>query len=409
MSSVAAGSSRPVRAPGTPPGRSHLDAVDAVRVVMIAGVIAVHLVGFTTNNLTDPLAGFVSDVLHINREVFFVLTAFVLTYAYGLRTGWSLGRFWAKRYLLVGVPYVVWTVLYYFANHSPEHPLSLVVHRFGFEFLTGTARYHLYFLLVTMQIYAVFPLLLGLLRAARRHHWLLLGAGLAAQIAITSIYHYRIPIPHALSFWFNHLDAWLISYPFYVIAGGIAALHFEEVTAWVRTRGRLVRRLVASGLAVTLASYLFDQLVLGMNPAQAGEVFQPVVAVTASAAIMGLYALGVHWADRGPDRPGRRAVRVTSDATFGVYLSHPLLLQGLFATMTPLIRAAGAGRIPSALVIPVDLLVVVPAFLAVNTALVALVRRTPASLPLTGRPRMPMTQRAGQEPPVRDRPAPANG
>jgi surface polysaccharide O-acyltransferase-like enzyme len=258
--------------------------------------------------------------------------------------------------------------------------------------LAGTARYHLYFLLVTMEIYALFPLLLWLLAATRRHHGLLLTASLAVQTAFTATLHYaRDAAPHApglLGAWMRHPDPVVFSYQLYLVAGGIAALHFEELTAWVRSHRRLVHLLVAGGLAAGLASYVLDHAAAGMDAAAAGEVFQPMIAVTTAASVLGLFALGVRWADRGPQRRFRRAVRTGSDATFGVYLAHPLLLQGLLILAAPLAARTVTGEVPAALVLPLDVLVVVPVLLAVTVAVVAWTRRTPASLFVAGRARL---------------------
>ena len=354
---------------------------------MVLGVISVHVVGYTTSP-TDAVAAAVSDLLHMNREVFFALTAFVLTYAYGSRKGWSLRKFWSKRYLLVVVPYVAWTVIYFFADRSEDRAWLAVIRKFVSDLLTGGARYHLYFLLVTMQIYAIFPLLLLLLRVTRRHHWWLLGASLAFQTVLTIIFHYRLPYPAPLSFWLHHLDPFVFSYPFYVIGGGVAAVHFDEVTLWVRSHTGLVRWLVAGGLLAGLASFFVDHLGLGMDPAHAAEVFQPMVAVTATAVIVGLYAVGLWWAAKGPARPFQRPVKAAADASFGIYLSHPLLLQAILAVLAPLALAASRSRIPSLVVLPVDFLVVVPLIMLVCATGARLVRPTPASLPLTGRPRL---------------------
>jgi hypothetical protein len=151
--------------------------------------------------------------------------------------------------------------------------------------------------------------------------------------------------------------------------------------------------LVAGGLAAGLASYLFDHVAAGMDAAAASEVFQPMIAVTTAASVLGLFALGVRWADRGPERRFRRAIRAGSDATFGVYLAHPLLLQGLLIVAAPLASRMVAGAIPSGVVLPLDLLVVVPLLLAASVAVVAWTRRTPASLMVAGRPQV--RQRAG--------------
>ncbi|MEA2503316.1 MAG: hypothetical protein QOG36_359 [Actinomycetota bacterium] len=379
------------QAVSAPARRPHLDAVDLVRVAMIAGVIAVHVVAYTTDP-QDVVVGAANALLHVNREVFFFLTAFVLCYSYGSRHGWSLTSFWRRRYLFVGVPYLAWSVLYFVADGGPYRPWSAPAHRLLEDLLTGTARYHLYFLLVTMEIYAAFPLLLWLLRATRRHHGLLLAASVAVQTVFTATLHYfrdaPLHAPGLLGVWLRHPDPLVFSYQLYLVAGGIAAFHLEELAAWVRTHRRAVHLLVAGGLAAGLGSYLFDHVAAGMDAAAAGEVFQPMIAVTTAASVLGLFALGVRWADRGPERRFRRAVRAASDATFGVYLAHPLLLQGLLIVAAPPASRTVAGAIPSVVVLPVDLLVVVPLLLAASVVLVGWTRRTPASLVVAGRPRL---------------------
>ena len=405
MSAVATNEGRPEAPPAA--GRlPHLDAVDLVRVSMVAGVIAVHVVSYTTDP-TDAVAGAATAILHVNREVFFFLSAFVLAYSYGSRQGWSLAKFWKKRYLFVGAPYVAWTVLYFLADGGAYRPWAAPAHRLLDDLLAGTARYHLYFLLVTMQIYAVFPLLLWLLKATRRHHVALLGAALAVQCAFTAALHYfPVPAVHApglLGSWMRHPDPILGSYVLYLVAGGVAAMHLGELAAWVRSHRRAVLLLVAGGLAAGLAGYVLDHTVGGMDPAAAGEVFQPMVAVTTAAAVAGLFALGLRWADRGPQRRFAGSIRAGSDATFGVYLAHPLLLQGLLIVAAPLATPAAAGRIPAALVLLADLLVVVPLLLVFSAYVVRWTRRTPASLFVTGRPRMEPRMEPPMEPPIEPR------
>jgi peptidoglycan/LPS O-acetylase OafA/YrhL len=72
----------------------------------------------------------------------------------------------------------------------------------------------------------------------------------------------------------------------------------------------------------------------------------------------------VHWVDRA------------SDLSFGVYLVHPLLLLWLF-------------KLPWASTLPTGVTVGVATVLALVGSLLVteVARRTPASLPLTGRPR----------------------
>ena len=125
---------------------AHLDSVDVVRVLTIALVIGVHTVSQQPGG-TGLTNGALLTVMHVSREVFFLLTAFVLCYSYRDRAPERWRVFWRRRYLLVGVPYLVWSAVYLLAlGRGWELPV------FARAVLTGTAQYHLYFLLVSMQL-----------------------------------------------------------------------------------------------------------------------------------------------------------------------------------------------------------------------------------------------------------------
>ena len=65
-----------------------------------------------------------------------------------------------------------------------------------------------------------------------------------------------------------------------------------------------------------------------------------------------------------------------------------MLLQGLLILAAPLVSRTVSGELPSALVLPLDLAVVVPVLLAASVAVMAWTRRTPVSLMVTGRARL---------------------
>ncbi len=77
------------------PARTHLHAVDLMRVLTVVLVVAVHTV--THSAVSDTLAaGALTIVIHTSREVFFVLTALVLMHGYGRRpVRWR--EFWRRR------------------------------------------------------------------------------------------------------------------------------------------------------------------------------------------------------------------------------------------------------------------------------------------------------------------------
>lgn len=391
---------RPVSTAVSPTARPHLHAIDLMRVITIVGVIAVHVVSFT-NREDSITAGAVLALLHVNREVFIVLTAAVLTYSFVSTREKPDYRFWVRRYWLVGLPYLVWTGLYFVANGESLTSVPHALGRLGTDLMAGTARYNLYFLLVTMQMYLVFPLFLLLIRATRGHHRALLGISLLVQVAFTAMIHYQVPAPGLLGSWLAHPDALLPSYQLYVVAGALMADHLPDLTRWVRRHRALVVMVVLAAAAAALGSYLNDVYSGYLPPLLAGQVFQPAVTVESLAAVLGLYTLGSVWA--GWRRPGwlARLIASGSDASFGIYLAHPLILQALLAlaAFTGLLEALTTAS--SRVALAVGLLGVVPLVFVATWGLVRLARGTRLSVPLTGR-RTQALARDGQ--PARSRP-----
>jgi peptidoglycan/LPS O-acetylase OafA/YrhL len=364
----------------------HLHAIDAVRVLTVAGVISIHVVVFTTAP-TSGLSSGLESLLHVNRELFLLLSAFVLTYAYNRRDTFSLKAFWRKRYWLVAVPYVTWTAIYSAINGEPLSQPASWVGQFALNLATGAACYHLYFLLLSMQLYLIFPLLLRLARATRRYHLLLLAVSFAGQVALSALFHYRLQGAGLLSAWQHNPDALLLSFQFYVVAGAVAALHLSELTAWVNSHRRVVAALVCSAAAVGVASFLGDMWLAGMPTFQASEVFQPVIAIEAPIYALGMYCFG-QWLGEHRNRAVDRVLSFGSDASFGIYLAHPLVIQGvlLLGAATGLLSAFTHLNDP--LVLGLDLAVGAPAVYAVSALVVAVCRRSALSLPLTGRTAM---------------------
>ena len=72
----------PARAAGPGQPRQHVVALDLMRLLIVAFVVGVHTLTIGGGKVTMALGAFVT-VFHTSRELFFLLTAFVLTYNYG--------------------------------------------------------------------------------------------------------------------------------------------------------------------------------------------------------------------------------------------------------------------------------------------------------------------------------------
>jgi peptidoglycan/LPS O-acetylase OafA/YrhL len=360
--------------------RPHLAQLDALRLVPMVGVIATHVLLYTAPAASRG-AGALLMVLHVNRELFFFVSAFVLAYSTGAaQQRFDITRFWRRRYPLVVAPYIAWTVIYWLLVSELQAPgLAPAPQSLLGDLATGWLQ--LYFLLVTMQIYLLFPLLAWLVRRTRGYHWLVLLVSAGLQVGLDWVFQYRpgiIPGPiFGAALWAQDE---VTSYQFYVVAGVVAAAHWRGLVEFARTHRR---PLVIGGL-LTLAAgelvYVWN-LYAGYLPQGAAADLQPAVLPLVLAALAVLWC-GADWlVETVSQETGLwQAVRGGADYSFGVFLAHmvplALLLQpGIEVLLQP--RGMTWEQIA---VLRLGLTFVL------TLSLVAALRRSPLSLPLTGRP-----------------------
>ena len=239
--------SPPIPAPvAAEPRRPRLHHVDYMRPFKQGLVITTHsLLLFAP--AASATAGAVLLVTHLGRFAFMFISAAMLVYAYPHLERANFGRFWRRRLLAVAVPYALWTLFYFFWESVPgvsamyrptggitRSALTSLDH-FGYLLLSG--YYQLYFLVLLLEFYLVYPLFLWLLRRGARRPWLLLATSAAAQLGITCLLHWGLTPGWLNGFW-GAREIW--DYQLYLVAGGLMALYYREVHAWLCRHWRLV-------------------------------------------------------------------------------------------------------------------------------------------------------------------------
>ena len=192
-----------------------------IRLIIMVFVVSVHTLSFAGGHVTMSI-GAVTTIFHTSRELFLLLTALVLTYNYGHRDQLKVGRFWRRRFWLVLPAYIAWSAIYYAADGRTRGAFPGA---FLQDLANAGARYHLYFLLVSMQIYLLFPLISWVLKKTERYHaWLLLAA-LAYQAWLTVGLHYKVG-RHGNGLIAQFLNGagqgyWIDTYVLYVVVGAL--------------------------------------------------------------------------------------------------------------------------------------------------------------------------------------------
>jgi hypothetical protein len=102
----------------------HLYQIDFVRLVTFAGVILDHVI-LGMAPYTAIIAQGAGLILRYTRYCFFALTGFVLTYQYRNRD-LHAPTFWRRRFKLIGLPFLVWSLFYWLNKHYQKGGLENV-------------------------------------------------------------------------------------------------------------------------------------------------------------------------------------------------------------------------------------------------------------------------------------------
>jgi peptidoglycan/LPS O-acetylase OafA/YrhL len=360
--------------------RRRLDQVDAMRPIKQAGVISTHSILFFAPAAATVGSNAALLLFHVSREGFFFISACMLTYAYiglSLRDGTGLRRFYWRRAVSVLIPYLCWTVIYFLYLLPTAHYRSVPSALAHLEGMAEIGYDQLYFLLVIMQFYLVFPLVLMLLRRTRGHHGLVIAMAAAAQVAITIGGHWDL-LPTLMER-YEQQDG--LSYLLYLIGGSVVAFHLDEVHDWVCGHVRLIVALTAAAALAAEGIYFLALHGVTTILGSGSDFLQPSVIPFNIGAIACGYLAGVALARPSRSRRAKAAVRVGVDDAFGIYLSQMVFITALIWL--------GWGRLSSVVPWPLLCAASVAIIFGCCIALTALLARTPLAVPLTGRQRVP--------------------
>ncbi|MGH9099785.1 MAG: acyltransferase family protein, partial [Acidimicrobiales bacterium] len=304
--------------------KPRLDHVDAMRPVKQAGVVSTHSLLFFASGAGISVGGCLM-LLHVTREAFLFISACMLTYSYSDLHRIGYKYFYRRRFVSVAVPYLCWTVIY-FAVSVPGSGLGVWSGLQHFGYLLETGYYQLYYLVVIMQFYILYPMLFWLVRRFAAHPWTVMSVALGVQVLVTSLMHWHVLPPHLRGFFATRE---VISYFFYLVAGMEVALHLDDVHRWLLRNGWWVFAATVVAAAVAEVWYVaaFDHLASWLG--NADDPLQPIVIPFNMGAIACVYLFGVWLVERRRPRWVRAMAMSGSDNSYTIYLAQMLFIYAL--------------------------------------------------------------------------------
>ncbi len=331
-------------------GKRYLDEIDLMRAFVILGVLTVHTLSFFNVLNSDGTPGFYTlgaliTATHFTRETFMFVTGLVLFTTYLQQDPFHPLPFWRKRFQLIVIPYVVWTLAYiaFVALLTPgfswtwSNLVPAIIH----NLLTGN-MFFLYFLVVSMQLYLIFPLLLHGVRKATKYHVHILVASFVLEICLMWLNQnvFDTLTPNGWPKWlydlYTYRDRNLLMYQFWFVAGGVLACHYDQVAAWMERHRKALFVALVTSLGILFGHYFLERLVLHDGEDDAELVLQPIMVPYSLVVTCAFWYAGLAWSKR-KDLPGWRAfsrfVRVASQTSFGIYLIQPFPLYAMEVVM----------------------------------------------------------------------------
>lgn len=268
--------------------------------------------------------------------VFVFITGMVLFYNYD--GALKYGTFLRKRFMDIIVPYIIWSLVYELGNQLVQdggliHPLD-----FFLKLLNGKSSYHLWYIVMIIQCYVLFPVFRYVVRrlsALLPSKWrpaALAGVGalyVLLMFAVGPVYQMmdKLQLPVITSWFTLYADRNVIYFFFYFVLGAAAGMNVKRWDEWVIKAQR-----VYWPLFIVITGYLlYEMISLFQTPR--GAVFsfnylsllRPVMAVYCVTSIFAAYRVATWIAHKG----GRAASLLTSIGTlsYGAYLMHAFMLR----------------------------------------------------------------------------------
>ncbi|MNO34225.1 O-acetyltransferase WecH [compost metagenome] len=320
--------------------KAKLEEIEALRGVAFLAVVLQHAIGglFAQPGLSSLSVSLGTTFLGLIRfavPLFVFITGVVLFYNYD--RSFQYGRFLKKRGQQVVLPYLFWT-LFYYAWVSVRSGGAIIgdwgdlLHVLELAF-TGKASYHLWFMVMIIPFYLLFPvfrLLLAGKRPASVNLSVTIGFLVANLILVYALskgyFQSDQPILQTL---YRYLDRNFLFWTFYFVLGGFAGLYYER---WKKA----MQSLWGVSLAITVLFLIYiGTKIWGINQGAAAGDYLTSSYVTGPlkplmiAATLAMLPVLFYTIQRLTSKPTKMGfvLTVIGKYSFGAYLVHAFILR----------------------------------------------------------------------------------
>jgi len=296
--------------------QNRLREVDFIRAFAALSVVAIHVTG---SYIYSSSGAFLWNLtMRYAVPLFIILSGFVLFQSEKNKKSFSCVTFWSKRLKKILIPYVLWNMIYmiYFSRHDMVKitgNISGFLKDLGINSLTGKGTYHLYFMLIVLQLYLFYPLI----RLAARKYMkttLLVSFGITlyCQTIIYLGVQNKVAIPQTYIPFFMLLPVWV----FFFVFGMYFSSNIESL------KEKFVGKYIITGALWAISLMI---LIIDTKLTKTQEIsMKPSVIVYSILSFVFFYCVAYKFANTR--NPIGRLLDFLSEQSFLIYFSHVLFL-----------------------------------------------------------------------------------
>lgn len=269
--------------------------------------------------------------------MFVFITGLVLFYNHG-DDALNYPEMVKRRFSQVFIPYWVWTMFFFvwtglLSGLDPSSETDILA-RIAQLTISGDGYYHLWFIVMILQFYLLFPLFRYVIRRGSVWAICTLLVSFLLYLAYLWGYHHLAPLLYAnsnsplIKDILDYRDRLFVSWFFYFMLGGFAGLYIKKLRSMVRRIQRL--NWVVNITAFAVIFYQMSQT-LTLTPAgfytinyQLTLPLSYTMTVYLVSSLITVYYLAITWLYRV--RRLRQLFRSFGQCSFGCYFAHPFIL-----------------------------------------------------------------------------------
>lgn len=317
--------------------RKEIEELYYIRGLAALGILIIHATGSFAvlseyGSRAMYVGVFLNQFFRFGSPVFMMISGLVLFYNYRSFDEFDTKRFYKKKLKYIFLPYTIWSAIYFlYAHYVNNIPLKGEMPKFLRGILLGENYSHLYFIFLIFQFYILVPLILKYLIEPMKEKPIQVFFIFALIQGAILIYEYYFRNPNAEGFMklFNRYY-WktVFGWSSYFMTGGLIGLHYENFVDYIEKHIKGI-----SIIYILVSTFYLGQVYFNIYINEGRNFYGKFGSIRPHTMIYAFFTMAMLiYITRKIAKKGnffQRYLKNFGTYSFGVYFSHPLVLEEL--------------------------------------------------------------------------------